>query len=84
MKKKIKIPKATKGYGYTGVWQDGGVGWHAPDHICGSRKRPEKPFAVREDNEWYGALKGERLFLCEITATPVIDKLGRPITKIVK
>jgi hypothetical protein len=80
--KKIKIPKATKAYGFSGVWQSGCVGWMGLSHIGSKERRyPEYPNMNGERAE---ILKGERLFLCEITMKPVLDKKGRPITRIVK
>jgi hypothetical protein len=81
MSKKLKIPKPTKCYGYTGVWQDGSVGWMGVSHLGGSKKYPEMP---NMSDGRYGILQDERLFLCEITVKPLLDKKGRPITKIIK
>lgn len=74
---KIKIPPSTKSYGFCGIWKDGTPGWMGLSHIGGSRRFPDYPHR----NE---RMIGERLFLCEITLTPVLDKNGRPITRIVK
>jgi hypothetical protein len=82
MNKKLKIPKGIKAYGYTGVWSSNQVGWFAPRHIGGSRKYPDSP-NIDKDNPDYEYLQGQRLFLCEITVIPILDKLGSPITKIV-
>lgn len=79
--KKIQLPKENKGYGYTGVWKDGKAGWFMPSHIVGgdfTRQYPDTPLMS------HPCLKGERLFLCEITIKPLTDKKGRPITKIIK
>jgi len=85
MAKKIKVPKKTTGYGYVGSWKPGSgddpsVGWFMPKFLCDqdvSRKYPDQP----DVNNPY--LAGERLFLCKITAVPVLDKKGRPITKLI-
>ena len=73
---KIDQPKATRGFGYVGAWDDGCIGWFLPSHIgkWNSRQRPEPP------NDHH-CLAGGRTFLCEITIRPVKDKLGRPITR---
>lgn len=81
MSKKIKVPKPIKGYGFTGVWLSGEVGWMGLSHIGGSRKYPDNPSL---DGERKSIMKGERLFMCEVILKPVLDKKGRPITKIVK
>jgi hypothetical protein len=76
--KKVKIPKDTTGRGFVGVWRNNTAGWFMPKHLDGtSIERPES-----KELQLYA--KGERLFLCEITVTPILDSLGRPITKIVK
>ena len=78
MSNKIKVPKATSGFGYAGVWHDGSVGWFSPQYVNSSKtpKYTDKP--VSNPNT-----AGERFFLCKITMTPVLDKNGRPITRIV-
>ena len=81
MSKKLKIPKGTTGYGYVGVWDDGEIGWFMPDFIDNQngRRYPSEP------NDQIGLYdKEHRTFLCEITVTPVTDKCGRPVTRIVK
>lgn len=86
MAKKIQIPKGNIGYGYVGVWWSedppGELGWMAPQFISGPASRRSPDTASSEDLRKYA--KGERLFLCKITCTPIKDKKGRPITKIVK
>jgi hypothetical protein len=85
MKTKVKIPKMTIGYGYSGVWANGTIGWFAPMHVhSGTKKCPDEPRAVDPQDVNYRSLKGKRLFYCKIIVTPVLDKLGRPITKIVR
>lgn len=81
MSKKLTIPKKTKCYGYTGIWNNGTVGWMGVAHLGGSRKYPDEPVM---ENSRQQIMEGERLFMCEITVKPVLDKRGRPITKIVK
>lgn len=81
MSKKIKVPKQMKAYGFTGVWQNGQIGWMGLSHIGGSRDYPDNPSMDGERKE---ILKGERLFMCEVIVKPLLDKKGRPITKIVR
>lgn len=82
MSKKIKLPKSVKGYGYAGVWKDpeNTIGWNISSYVTGEgdRKNPSDP----ADTKNHG--KGERYFLCQIIIKPIVDKMGRPITKIVK
>lgn len=80
--KKIEIPKPVKGYGYAGQWHDGKIGWFMPRHVSGKYDRVYPNDGVSKDSIEY--LKGERIFLCEIIVKPLKDKIGRPITKIVK
>jgi hypothetical protein len=79
MSKKIKIPKATKGKGYSGVWKSEQLGWWVTDHVHPKSLGDPNMQAIEK-----GYLKGERVFLCEITIKPLLDKKGRPITKIIK
>ncbi len=81
MSKKIQLPRATKGYGYVGVWSDGYIGWECAPHVTGKddKKSPHSSDVKRND-----VLKGKRLFLCKIDITPLKDKKGRPITKIIR
>jgi hypothetical protein len=79
MTKKVKVPRANRGFGYVGVWDDGDVGWWLPEQLSGPDRLVE-PISV-------AAMKfaeGERFFLCEITVTPRLDKRGRPITRIIR
>lgn len=81
--KKIEIPMPTTGYGYAGVWCDGKLGWFAPKHVSGySRRYAEPPNEAAREN--VNPISGDRFFLCKVTLTPVKDKNGRPVTKIVK
>lgn len=79
MTKKIKIPKGVKGYGYSGVWTSphNTIGWNTTPFVSGKadKKHPSSP------NVNEGTI-GKRFFLCEITIKPILDKKGRPITKI--
>lgn len=81
MSKKITVPKAIKGYGYSGSWNApmNTIGWNTTPFVSGpgDRKYPGTP--VRNENTI-----GVRFFLCEITIKPLLDKKGRPITKIMK
>lgn len=77
MSKKVKIPKAIKGFGYSGVWQNGEIGWNVTQYIDSRRRYVSPPDSTN-------FIKGERAFLCEIIIRPVKDKKGRPITKIMK
>lgn len=80
MSKKIKIPKAVKGYGYSGAWEypENTIGWNTTPYVTGKqdRKYPSEP----ADTLNHG--NNVRYFLCEITIKPILDKRGRPITKI--
>ena len=81
MSKKVNLPKKTIGYGFIGVWANGSVGWMGLSHIGGSREYPDMPVDSPDRKE---IMKGERLFMCKVTVTPLLDKKGRPITKICK
>ncbi len=76
--KKILIPKPVKGYGYSGVWTspENTIGWQTTPFISGKcdRRYPSSPPPHAEG----------RFFLCEITIKPLLDKKGRPITKIIE
>jgi hypothetical protein len=80
MAKKISVPKQVKGYGYSGVWHypKNTLGWNTTPFIAGKydRKCPSDP----ADTKNHG--NNQRYFLCEITIKPLVDKKGRPITKI--
>lgn len=81
--KKVGIPKAITGYGYAGQWIDGKIGWFAPKHVSGAgRKYAEPPNELAE--EYIRDGETDRFFLCKIAITPMTDKNGRPITKILK
>lgn len=41
MTKKIKVPKASIGYGYIGVWSNGSIGWCGVTHMGSPRKYPD-------------------------------------------
>lgn len=82
MSKKLELPKPTTGYGYVGVWSDGSIGWFMPRHID-SRYARNYPSSPAPDMPRYAG-KRERAFLCKITVTPVTDKRGRPVTRIIK
>jgi hypothetical protein len=79
---KIKIPKPVIGYGYSGAWCDpeNTIGWNTTPFIAGKtdRKYPSDIHSREIIN------KKTRFFLCKITIEPLLDKLGRPITKIIK
>lgn len=79
MKDKLKIPKDNTGRGFVGIWRDNRAGWLMPKHLTGDRAIDQADIFEAQP-----FIKGERLFLCEITVTPILDSLGRPITKIVK
>lgn len=79
MANKVKIPKDNTGRGFVGVWRDNRAGWFMPRHVSGNRTIDHP-----ETGDVHEYIKGERLFLCEITVTPILDSLGRPITKIIK
>jgi hypothetical protein len=75
--KKIQVPKANKGKGYVGVWRNGKIGWFLPMFIQGPNRSAEMPNSN-------SSLNGERVYLCEITIKPILDKNGRPKTKLIK
>jgi hypothetical protein len=79
--KRIQVPKANKGKGYVAVWQRGKLGWWLPNHLYGGSGAadPVNHYAVKA-----GYLEGERVYLCEITIKPILDKNGRPKTKLIK
>lgn len=81
MSKKIQIPKSVKGYGYAGAWSSlkNTIGWNMTPYVTGKidRKYPSDP----ADTKNHG--NNQRYFLCEITVKPLVDKKGRPITKII-
>ena len=88
MSKKVKVPKAAKGFGYVGVWQgDTELGSLLPARMVTLGKPSfRRAFAGEAtygfstaDREYI--LRGKRSFLCEITLTPVLDAAGRPITR---
>ena len=82
MTKKINIPTATTGDGYSGQWCDGKIGWFVSPHVSGSI---DKKYPVTNCNDYSKKyLAGERSFLCKITIVPLVDKKGRPITKLTK
>lgn len=79
--KKIVIPKSIKnGFVYSGTWNDGTLGWETGPHISESnRKYVSQPNPKRNES-----IIGTRVFLCKVKLVPVLDKKGRPITKIIK
>lgn len=81
--KKLLFPKATKGYGYCGVWNSPSnhIGWMCSPHVGGAS---DKKYPSHLSPTRYPEIKGERLYLCEIIIKPLRDKRGRPITKIIK
>jgi hypothetical protein len=78
MTKKIKIPKSVRGYGYSGVWicPENTIGWGTTPFISG---KSDRSYPSGPPNHLRG-----RFFLCEISIKPLLDKKGRPITKIIK
>lgn len=79
MSNKLTPPKANIGKAYVASWEDENntVGWAMPQHLSGGPDIDMPPLTA-------DIHPGERLFLCEIIVKPVLDKKGRPITKIVK
>ena len=79
---KTKTPKSTKAYGFVGVWDDNSIGWSMPQyfHKYDSRHNPSvmSPSAAPCFDD------SDRLYLCEVTIKPILDKLGRPITRLAK
>lgn len=80
---KIKIPKAVKGFGYSGTWASPSntIGWMVSPYVSG---KYDRQYPSHVDPNRFPEAIGQRLFLCEITVRPMIDKMGRPITKIIK
>lgn len=79
--KRVKVPKAVRGWGYVGAWANGNVGWYMPEFLPGwSRSASKAPISPRARENSFANAK--RFYLCEITVTPVLDKRGRPITRI--
>lgn len=85
MSKRIEIPEALVVFGYVGPWATGGLAWCIPQclHLGHTLDHPAPPGPAIEE---YAAMAGraERAFLCRITIEPVIDRKGRPITRIVR
>lgn len=83
MTKRLKKPKKTVGYGYSGMWHDGQSGWFLPlfIHPRDIRRNPSPPNSRLST---YQFDENRTTYLCKITVEPVLDKLGRPITKRVK
>lgn len=78
--RKRAVPKQVTGYAYVGQWLDGTLGRHGISHVADtqSRHHPAAPAAG-----WYHyARPGDRVYLCRVTLTPVLDATGRPITKV--
>lgn len=78
--KKIVIPKPNRGYGYVGIFRNNTLGWFMPEHLSEDKKYPGCNYRIKE----LGIDIDLRFFLCEIILKPIKDKLGRPITKIIK
>ena len=77
----------TIGYGYAGVWANGTIGWHVPKFIhSGTKRHPDLPDALEPNDPQHANLArmNQRLFYCQVIIRPILDKLNRPITKIVK
>ena len=79
---KIKTPKSTKAYGFVGVWDDNSIGWSMPQYLHKHDTR-HNPSSYRKDTSPC-FLNYDRLYLCEVTIKPILDKLGRPITRLAK
>jgi hypothetical protein len=77
-RKKVSAPKARKCYGWCGTYVTGELGWLSAQFFANTRK----DLGGLEDSQrkcWT-----ERFFLCEYTIKPLLDKRGRPITRIAK
>jgi hypothetical protein len=71
---KIKVPKKTIGTGYSGLWNDGTLGWRTSSY----------PHCRCQDGSpsMYPPMYARtRFFRCRITVTPLRDKKGRPIVR---
>lgn len=80
MSKKITVPKPIKGFGYSSTWSDGSLGWETTPFVTNSKSRKYVSPPLPERNP---SMRGERFFLCEITIKPILNKKGRPITKVI-
>jgi len=76
MSRKLKLPDPTLGRAYVGVWRDGSLGWCAPKYIH-SKSDSGKPETTKYN-------RGRRVYLCEVSITPILDKNGRPIVRILR
>ena len=79
---KTKTPKHTKAYGFVGVWSDNSIGWSMPQYLHNYDTRHNPSKYLKDANPSF--LDDDRLYLCEVTIKPVLDKLGRPITRLAK
>lgn len=80
MSKKVTKAKPCMGYGWVGLWRSGHAGWYMPEFVHPDDKRGVTSYAHTELRK---SPNPERVYLCKVTVTPVLDKLGRPITRIV-
>ena len=76
----IEIPEIEISNGWVGQFVDGSLGWNMPGHLAPwSPNNPHKGFirvATWRDKQRY--------FLCRITIDPILDSMGRPITRLGK
>ena len=81
-KAKIIKPRAMRQvcYGYTGLWNEGSIGWFGFDHLQKGTK--SRKYAARPNKQWnLNASENEdRAYLCRVTIEVLKDKRGRFIT----
>jgi hypothetical protein len=75
MSKRIEVPKTVTGRAFVGLWIDSHLGWSMPNIHPGGAISPT-------GNWWENARPGARAYRCQITITPLLDKRGRPITRV--
>lgn len=81
--KKLRVPKSTIGFGYVGAWDRGEtIGWYLPTHLHRHNKR--RMPSVENPSIHQSIRVPCRVFLCRISITPVLDKRGRPRTRVIR
>ena len=66
-RRKLKSAETVSGEGWCGTWYDGTIGWAIASYLQkGVRDMSSNPVLHDDD----------ALYLCEITITPKLDKLG--------
>lgn len=82
MSKRITFPTRTECYAYTGLSLLGHLGhWGIRNaHPAYTRRFPADAPDLWEQT----ANPGDRAYLCRVTLTPILDRKGRPITRVHK